>query len=71
MSASMDMAGNAVTFKTVDIDGTSAQDKTINSITVVRGLAAGTSLTAKYTMTDVVDANADTDALELKLSVSF
>ena len=71
MSASMDMAGNAVTFKTVDIDGTSAQDKTINSITVVRGLAAGTSLTAKYTMTDVVAANADTDALELKLSVSF
>jgi len=71
MSASMDMAGNAVTFKTVDIDGTSTQDKTINSITVVRGLAAGTSLTAKYTMTDVVAANTDTDALELKLSVAF
>ena len=70
-SAAMDMAGNAVTFKTVDIDGTSAQDKTINSITVVRGLAAGTSLTAKYTMTDVVAANTDTDALELKLTVAF
>jgi hypothetical protein len=71
MSASMDMAGNAVTFKTVDIDGTSAQDKTINSITVVRSLAAGTTLKAKYTMTDVVAANTDTDALELKLTVAF
>jgi hypothetical protein len=71
MSASMDMAGNAVTFKTVDIDGTSAQDKTINSVTVVRSLAAGTTLKAKYTMTDVVAANTDTDALELKLTVAF
>jgi hypothetical protein len=70
-SAAMDMAGNAVTLKTVDIDGTSAQDKTINSITVVRSLAAGTTLKAKYTMTDVVAANTDTDALELKLSVAF
>jgi hypothetical protein len=71
ISASMDLAGNAVTFKSVDIDGTSAQDKTINSITAVRALASGTTLTTKYTMTDVVAANTDTDTLEVKLSVSF
>lgn len=70
-SAAMDLAGNAVTFKSVDIDGTSAQDKTINSITAVRGLASGATLTTKYTMTDVVAANTDTDTLEVKLSVAF
>jgi hypothetical protein len=70
-SAAMDVAGNAVTLKTVDIDGTSAQDKTINSLTVIRSLAAGTTLKAKYTSTDVVAADTDTDALELKLTVSF
>jgi len=71
MSASMDMAGNAVTFKTVDIDGAATEDVTINSVTVVRSLAAGTTLKAKYTMKDVAAANADTDALELKLTVKF
>jgi hypothetical protein len=72
ISATMDVAGNSVTIKTVDIDAeTSANDKTINSVTVVRSLAAGTTLKAKYTMTDVDAANSDTDALELKLSVAF
>jgi len=71
ISASMNVAGNAVTFKSVDIDGTSSQDKTINSITATRALASGASLRAKYTMTDVVAANTDTDVLELRLSVAF
>jgi hypothetical protein len=71
LSASMDLAGNAVTFKTVDIDGSAAEDVTINTVTVVRALAAGTTLKAKYTMKDVAAANSDTDALELKLTVAF
>jgi len=72
LSATMNAAGNKITFKTVDVDETTGNDTKINQIVATRALAAGTTLTTKYTMTDVDGGtSSDTDALELKLSVAF
>ena len=71
IQASTSVAGNTVTVKNVKIDAT-GNDTSTTSVTVGRSLAAGTALTAKYTMKDVDGGTAsDTDALELKLTVSF
>jgi len=69
---STSVAGNTVSWSNTDIDAIlAANDGDVNTLTISRPLASGSTLSAEYRMKDMDASNNDTDTLEAKLSVKF
>jgi len=70
--ASTSIAGNTVTVKMYDIKDVSTQaDDSTTKIIVKRDLASGATLEVTYADTDMGDARADKETLDVELRVSF
>ena len=71
LELSTTIAGNAVKFRTTDVDGVTGEDMSFNKVIVTRALSNGTTFEATYTdLDDSVAAN-DSQTLDLELAVSF
>jgi len=69
---STSMAGNKVSARFVSVDTTAANsDFDVNTFTVTRPLAGGTTLEVTYTDTDKVGATNDKEVLDIELAVKF
>jgi hypothetical protein len=70
--ASTSIAGNTVTVKMIDIKDVSTQaDDSTTKIIVKRDLASGAILEVTYADTDMGDARADKETLDVELRISF
>jgi hypothetical protein len=70
--ASTSLAGNTVTVKAYDIKDISTQaDDSVTKIVVKREMASGATLEVTYADTDMGDARADKETLDVELRVSF
>ena len=65
------IAGNAVKFRTTDVDGVAGADMSFNKVIVTRALSNGTTFEATYTDLDDSVATNDSQTLDLELAVSF
>ncbi|MDB3870018.1 hypothetical protein N9351_04075, partial [Candidatus Thioglobus sp.] len=66
------MAGNTVSARFVQVDGADAtNDADVNTLTVTRPLAAGTTLEVTYTDTDMTGNTYDKTVLDMELAVKF
>jgi hypothetical protein len=71
LELSTTIAGNAVKFRTTDVDGVTGEDMSFNKVIVTRALSNGTTFEATYTdLDDSVAAN-DSSTLDLELAVKF
>ena len=68
---STSLAGNTVKARFVSVDTVAAGDTDVNTFTLTRPLANGTTFEATYTDTDKVNTASDTEVLDLELSVKF
>ena len=71
LELSTTIAGNAVKFRTTDVDGVSGSDMSFNKVIVTRALSNGTTFEATYTDLDDSLAANDSQTLDLELAVSF
>ena len=69
---STSMAGNTVSARFVSVDGLDANtDVDVNTFTVTRPLAGGTTLEVTYTDTDKHGSDNDSELLDVELAVKF
>ena len=69
---STSMAGNTVSARFVQVDGVvAANDADVNTFTVTRPLAGGTTLEVTYTDTDMTGSTNDKEVLDVELAVKF
>ena len=71
LELSTTIAGNAVKFRTTDVDGVAGADMSFNKVIVTRALSNGTTFEATYTDLDDSVATNDSQTLDLELAVSF
>ena len=66
------VAGNTVSARFVSVDAlVAANDVDVNTFTVTRPLAGGSTLEVTYTDTDKTGATNDTEVLDVELAVKF
>jgi len=69
---STSMAGNTVSARFVSVDGlTAGTDFDVNTFTVTRPLAGGTTLEVTYTDVDMDGSTSDVEKLDVELAVKF
>ncbi len=72
IKVSTSMAGNTVSARFVQVDALdAANDADVNTFTVTRPLANGTTLEVTYTDTDMASSTYDKEVLDVELAVKF